>query len=46
MSMSKKLATGVLFDMTALAGSALAAAGDTSDNSILKEGEEMKLEQS
>lgn len=32
--------------MAALAGSALAAAGDTSDNSILKEGKEMKLEQS
>lgn len=46
MSMSKKLATGVLLGMAVLAGSALAAAGDTSDNSILKEGKEMKLEQS
>lgn len=46
MSMSKKLATGVLLGMAAFAGSALAAAGDTSDNSILKEGKEMKLEQS
>ena len=46
MSVSKKLVAGIFLGVAALAGNALAATGDTSDNSILKEGKEMKLEQS
>lgn len=45
MSMSKKLATGVLLGMTALAGSALAADNSNSETAIPKEGKAMKLEQ-
>ena len=44
MSMSKKLATGVLLGMTALAGSALAAGNGNSETAIPKEGKAMKLE--
>lgn len=43
--MNLKLAAGILLGMTALAGSALAAAGGTSDTTVLKEGKQMKLEQ-
>lgn len=46
MNMGKKLAAGILLGMTAFAGSAPAVSGSSSDNVILKDGKEMKLEQS
>lgn len=46
MSVSKKLMAGIFLGIAALAGSALAATGDTSDNGVQKESKEMKLEQS
>ena len=46
MNMSKKVAAGILVGLSALAGSAWAASNGTSDTIILKDGKEMKLEQS
>ena len=45
MNMSKKLAAGIFLGLTVLAGNALAAATNSPDTIILKEGNDMKLEQ-
>ena len=42
---NKKLVAGILLGMTAIAGNALATPNSTSENNILKESKEMKLEQ-
>ena len=43
--MSKKLAAGIFLGLTVLAGNALAAANNSPDTIILKDGKDMKLEQ-
>ncbi|WP_300909264.1 alpha/beta hydrolase [uncultured Desulfovibrio sp.] len=45
MNMSKKLAAGIFLGLTVLAGNALAAANNSPDTIILKDGKDMKLEQ-
>ena len=46
MNMSKKVAAGILVGLSALAGNAWAVTNGTPDTIILKDGKEMKLEQS